>query len=208
MSNANPTSAELLAHFQAQVAESLETLKAFASDVALHQRVVDAAELICAQYEKGGSLFVAGNGGSAADAQHLVAELVSKLNKDRTPIRAFALTVDTSILTAIGNDYGYKHTFSRQVRGLMRANDVLLAITTSGNSENILEAVAACKEVGAKCILLSAGSGGKAAGLCDLELLAPTRKTPRTQELHLVLYHNLCELIEKRLVGKGLCKYL
>ena len=166
-----------------------------------------AAELICRSYQAGGSLFVAGNGGSAADAQHLVAELVARVSRDRTPIRAFALTVDSSILTAIGNDYGYEEVFSRQVLGLMRPNDVLLAITTSGKSPNILAALKACRALGAKSVLLSARDGGAAAPLADLTILAPGQRTDQIQECHQVIYHTLCGLIEADLVRLGLCSY-
>ncbi len=171
-------------------------------------QLVTAAEMVVQAYVGGGCLFAAGNGGSAADAQHLVAEMVSKLQKDRTPIRAFAMTVDTSILTAIGNDYGYDLLFHRQVRGLMSKKDIFLAITTSGKSPNILKALEACKEVGCKSILLTGGDGGPAKKLADHTILAPGSFTAAIQENHLVIYHLLCYLIEKGLVAKDLCRYL
>lgn len=171
------------------------------------ESLVQAASMIIAAYREGGALFVAGNGGSAADAQHLVAELVCRLRRDRSPIRAFALTVDSSILTAMGNDYGFDHLFSRQVRGLMRPQDILLAITTSGNSPNILEALRACRTLGAKSILLSGESGGKGRAEADHALLVPSTLTANIQEGHMALYHTLCALVEQGLVAAGLCQY-
>lgn len=187
---------------------SAENAAALASSQTVTEQLAQAAQMICDAYKNGGCLFVAGNGGSAADAQHLVAELVSKLSKDRTPIRAFAMTVDTSILTAIGNDYGYDKSFSRQVLGLMKPNDIFLAITTSGNSQNILAALKACKDVGAKSVLLSGKEGGSAKALADHSIIAPGVDTGRIQESHLTIYHTLCGLIEHDLVQAGLCHYV
>jgi D-sedoheptulose 7-phosphate isomerase len=170
-------------------------------------QLIVASNEITQAYKNGGCLHVAGNGGSAADSQHLVAELVSKLYKDRTPIKAFALTVDTSILTAIGNDYGYEFVFERQVRAGMSSNDVFLGITTSGNSRNILAALKACKEIGARSIVLTGPSGGECKGLADILINTPGTRTDKIQENHLVVYHTLCELIEKDLVELGLCNY-
>ncbi|MGZ3796651.1 MAG: D-sedoheptulose-7-phosphate isomerase, partial [Pseudobdellovibrionaceae bacterium] len=168
-----------------------------------------AMETIVGSYKKGGCMYIAGNGGSAADAQHISAELVGKLAQDRTPIRAFALTVDTSFLTAVGNDYGYDHIFSRQVMGLMKPEDTFLAITTSGNSSNIITALEACRKVGAKSILLSGKGGGKikAMNLADHYLIAPGSSTANIQEAHITIYHTLCFMIEKALIEAGLVKY-
>ncbi len=188
--------------------KSAENLKLLATSEELIASLTHASEIIAQAYKNDGALFVCGNGGSAADSQHLVAELVSKLSKDRTPIRAFALTVDTSILTAIGNDYGYDFSFHRQVKGLMRKQDVLLTITTSGQSPNILRALEACREVGAKSILLTGRDGGKAKALADHSIIAPGQITAHIQEAHLVIYHTLCFLIEKALIKLGLCHYL
>ena len=188
-------------------AESAKNLGVLAADEKLITSLIQVSALIAEAYSMGGCLFVIGNGGSAADAQHLVAELISKLSKDRNPIKAFALTVDTSILTAIGNDYGYEKVFSRQVRGVMSKNDILLAITTSGNSPNILEALTACKEIGATSILLSGKEGGKAVRFADHSLLAPGAHTAAIQESHLVMYHMLCALIESDLAERGIVKF-
>lgn len=181
------------------LAQSEEVLNSFAG----------AINTIVESYKKGGCMYIAGNGGSAADAQHISAELVGKLSRDRTPIRAFALTVDTSYLTAVGNDYGYDHIFSRQVMGLMKPEDTLLAITTSGNSSNIVTALEACRKIGAKSILLSGKDGGKvkAQDLADHYILAPGSNTANIQEAHIVTYHTLCFMIEKALVEAGLVQY-
>lgn len=193
---------------QEHILASSKNLSALASNTDLHSTLLRAVDEIATAYRNGGCLFAIGNGGSAADAQHLVAELVSKLNKDRTPIKAFALTTDTSILTAIGNDYGYEKVFSRQVRSNMTSKDVLLAITTSGNSPNVMLALEAAKEVGCKTILLTGPSGGKCKSMADFSILANGSHTAQIQESHLVLYHLLCYLIERKLVDLGLCKYL
>ncbi|KUJ00645.1 D-sedoheptulose-7-phosphate isomerase [Vibrio sp. MEBiC08052] len=147
-------------------------------------------------YKNGGRLYIAGNGGSAADAQHLAAEFVSKLACDRAPLPAEALTVDSSILTAIGNDYGYEHTFSRQLLGKATEKDIFLGITTSGNSENILNALSACKSRHIPSLLFTGHDGGKAKELADYCIIAPGITTATIQELHIVLAHSLCECVE------------
>jgi D-sedoheptulose 7-phosphate isomerase len=192
---------------QKTMGDSLDIFVRMRESNQLKIQIIDATEALLEQYKKGGCLYVAGNGGSAADAQHMVAELVSKLHKDRTPIKAFALTVDTSILTAIGNDYGYEHSFSRQVAACVSEKDVFLAITTSGNSPNILKAMEQAKTIGAKVILLSGDTGGKAKALADVSILAPSSVTPLIQQCHLVIYHLLCECLEKGLIDLGKIKY-
>lgn len=191
--------------------------KAFTDSAANYARVADssayqesvtqALNIILDSYKKGGGLFVCGNGGSAADAQHFVAELVVKLSKNRTAIKAFALSVDTSILTAAGNDFGYETIFSRQVEANMNKNDVLFAITTSGNSPNVLEALKVCKSIGAKSILFTGHNGGKGKDLADHTIIAPGENTAQIQEAHLLTYHTLCYLIELGLVEAGLVQY-
>jgi D-sedoheptulose 7-phosphate isomerase len=188
--------------------QSLLSMQRLALSPIVWDQVIAASEVIKNSYLNQGSLFVAGNGGSAADAQHLVAELVSKLSKDRTPIRAFALTVDTSILSAVGNDYGYEFVFSRQVEGLMRPNDIFLGLTTSGNSKNILRALEKCKELGITSIVMTGATGGKTKGLADYLITVPSEETQLIQEGHSALYHGLCQLIEEDLVEAGLCKYV
>lgn len=189
--------------------EALVNIQKYKSDTALLEKFDQITEMLVECFKKGGTLFVAGNGGSAADAQHLVAELVVKLNKDRDPIRAVALTVDTSILTAAGNDYSYDDIFSRQVEALACAGDVFLGITTSGNSPNILKSFVMAKKNGAKSILLSGKDGGKAVkeNMADINYVVPGPNTARIQECHAIFYHTLCYAVEKKLVDSGAIKY-
>ncbi len=152
-------------------------------------KVVDA-------YRSGGRLFIAGNGGSAADAQHLAAEFVCRLGRDRAALPAEALTVDSSTLTAIGNDYGYDKIFQRQVEGKMRSGDLFLGITTSGNSPNIVQALERCRELGFVSILFAGRDGGAAAALADYTILAQGHDTRVIQEQHIVFAHALCACVE------------
>lgn len=192
-----------------EIKQASENLKAFQDANSLHQAFEQTMNLLVDTYKKGGGLFVAGNGGSAADAQHFVAELVVKLSKDRDPIKAFALTVDTSIITATGNDFSYEDIFSRQVEALMGPNDVFMGITTSGNSPNILKCFHMCKKIGAKSILLSGKDGGKAVkeNLADISLIAPGPNTARIQEVHEILYHTICLALEKKLIEDKVISY-
>lgn len=140
-----------------------------------------------------------GNGGSAADSQHLAAELEGRFLIDRRPFAAVALTTNTSSLTAIGNDFGFDTVFERQVRGLGRANDALFAISTSGNSANVLRALQAAREIGLVTIGLTGSTGGKMAPLCDLALRIPSPSTPRIQEMHILAGHIVCDIVERAL---------
>ena len=149
------------------------------------------------RYRNGGRLYIAGNGGSAADAQHLAAEFVSKLTRDRAPLAAEALTVDTSILTAIGNDYGYDQVFSRQIAGKMTNKDIFLGITTSGQSTNILNALEICRQMGIPTIVFSGRDGGEAKAKADYCIVPPGEMTSTIQEIHIVLAHTLCECVER-----------
>ena len=192
-----------------EITEASENLKVLLDSQALHAEFEKMMNLLVDTYKNGGALFVAGNGGSAADAQHFVAELVVKLKQDRSPIKAFALTVDTSVLTAIGNDFSYDDIFSRQVEGLMTSRDVFMGITTSGNSPNILKSFMMCKKIGAKSILLSGKDGGKAVkeNMADVNIIAPGPNTARIQEVHEILYHTICLVLEKRLVEEKIISY-
>lgn len=156
-----------------------------------------AADAVVAAYKNGGRLYIAGNGGSAADAQHLAAEFVSKLARDRDPLPAEALTVDSSILTAIGNDYGYDEVFARQIAGKMSDKDIFLGITTSGNSRNIIRALEVCKGLGIKSVVFSGHDGGKVRELADVCVIATGSETATIQEVHIVLAHSLCECVEE-----------
>ena len=155
--------------------------------------------LVIDSYKNGGRLYIAGNGGSAADAQHLAAEFVSKLAKERGPLPAEALTTDSSIITAIGNDYGFNKIFSRQLLGKAKSEDIFLAISTSGQSPNILEALKECKSIGVKSILFTGRDGGQAKELADYCLTVPGALTSTIQELHILLAHSLCQCVEAAL---------
>ena len=188
---------ELIRHFN----ELLSVHEAMATDGNLVSNLNKVCALCITAYRSGGKILVAGNGGSAADAQHFAGELVSRFYFDRPPLAAVALTTDSSILTAIGNDYGYEDVFARQVQAHGRAGDVFIAISTSGNSPNILKAIEAAKELGLVVIGLTGRNGGKMKGLCDVCLCAPSDSTPRIQECHLVIEHILCACIEESLFG-------
>ena len=176
--------------------EHLEVAKALR---ALSLDISEAVDMICKSLSAGGQLLVAGNGGSAADAQHIAAELTGRFFRDRKPLRALALHGNTSALTAIGNDYGYEHVFARELYAHARPGDVLMAISTSGNSRNILCAIEAARETSASVIGLTGGSGGKMRDVCDLCLCVPSTSTPRIQEMHITIGHAICELLEERL---------
>jgi len=160
-----------------------------------------ATEAVVQRYRAGGRLYIAGNGGSAADAQHLAAEFISKLARDRAPLPAEALTTDSSILTAIGNDYGYDQVFARQIEGKATPKDAFLAITTSGVSPNILRALEQCRRQGVLSVLFTGRDGGPAKALADHCIVAPGPNTNRIQEVHIVLAHSLCESVERAMFG-------
>ncbi len=154
------------------------------------------AQVVRAALAAGKKVFFCGNGGSAADSQHLAAEFVGRFQKEREGLPAVALTVDTSILTAVANDYGYERIFARQVEALGRTGDVLVAISTSGNSANVLRAVEVAKARGMYCVGMTAAGGGRLATLCDECIAVPAQNTARAQEMHILLGHILCELVE------------
>jgi len=158
-----------------------------------------AVDTVIARYRAGGRLYIAGNGGSAADAQHLAAEFVSKLARDRAPLPAESLTTDTSILTAIGNDYGFDQVFARQLAGKATGKDVFLGISTSGESPNILQALEQCRRMDIPSIVFTGRNGGRARELADFCLIAPGSATSTIQELHIVMAHTLCECVEAAL---------
>jgi D-sedoheptulose 7-phosphate isomerase len=186
-------------HFHLAADDLVDGLAYLKSDDVLLQGL-DAIVGCCTNaYQANGKILIAGNGGSAADAQHFAGELVSRFYFDRPPLAAIALTTDSSILTAIGNDYGYEDVFARQVQALGRSGDVFIAISTSGNSPNILKAIVAAKSIGLVVIGLTGRSGGKMKALCDICLCAPSDSTPRIQEFHLVIEHSLCACIEEQL---------
>jgi D-sedoheptulose 7-phosphate isomerase len=160
-------------------------------------RIEAVSAVFIEAFRQGNKVLVMGNGGSAADAQHLAAELVGRFLHDRPSLPAIALTTDTSILTAVGNDYGYDAVFSRQVEGLAKVGDVAVGISTSGNSRNVLTAMEQAKALGCRTVSLGGGDGGALAGLTDHALVVPSRSTPRIQEGHILIIHTLCDLVEQ-----------
>jgi len=181
---------------------SCETLSRAAEDAGLRAAIHAIADVITKAFRAGNKLLIAGNGGSAADAQHIAGEFLSRLNFDRNPLPAIALTTDTSVLTAIGNDYGFEKAFERQVRGLGKTGDIFIAISTSGRSPNIVAALKAAREGG----LVTVGFTGTAANgtmqpLCDHCLAAPSPETPLIQQIHIVAAHAICGLVELDLFG-------
>lgn len=159
-------------------------------------RIQRAAEMITESLRGGGKIHFCGNGGSAADAQHLAAELSGRFYFDRPPLNAEALHCNTSYLTAVGNDYGYDLIFSRLLRGTAKAGDVIVGISTSGNSKNILNAFEVAKEMGVKIIAMTGETGGAMKDYADILLNVPSKDTPRIQESHIMLGHIICELVE------------
>ncbi|MEW6618073.1 MAG: D-sedoheptulose 7-phosphate isomerase [bacterium] len=163
------------------------------------KQIVVAAQLIIEAYQKGGKVLLMGNGGSAADAQHIAGELVGRFKKERKALPAIALTTDTSILTAIGNDYNFDEIFRRQVEALAQQGDIVIGITTSGTSPNVLLGIEKANEIGAKTIGLSGRDGGKLRQIANLCLIVPSNNTPRIQEAHITIGHIICDLVEETL---------
>ena len=181
------------------IEKSIAAKQLIISNKELLQRMDDAIAICVESLNQGGKIWFAGNGGSAADAQHLAAELSGRFYLDRKSIPAEALHVNTSFMTAVANDYGYDQVFARLLEGCASKGDVLVAISTSGNSANIIEAVKTAKAMGVGVIALTGATGGKLAGQCDVLLNVPTTDTPRIQESHILIGHILCENIEKEL---------
>lgn len=183
----------------AEFEKALANFHTMSQDAVLAENLRQAVLLCCEALNNGGKLMFAGNGGSAADAQHWAGELVSRFYYDRLGLAAVALTTDSSILTAIGNDYGYDYVFARQIEALGKAGDIFIAISTSGNSPNIVRAAEAARERGVRIIGFTGQTGGKLAGLCDICFCIPSNETPRIQEGHEFIGHMLCALIEARI---------
>jgi D-sedoheptulose 7-phosphate isomerase len=171
-----------------EAVRSLETVK---------NEIQKCAEKIVETVKNGGTIFLMGNGGSAADAQHIAAEFTGRFVKEREPLAAIALTTDTSALTAIANDYGYNQVFVRQIKALVRPGDLVIGISTSGNSEGINFALKAAREKGAFCMGLTGRDGGKMVSLCDASIVVPVHVTARIQECHILIGHILCEAAEE-----------
>lgn len=169
------------------------------TQISIKKSLEKATDLISKSLKSGGTIFWCGNGGSAADSQHIAAEFVGRFNKDRKPLRSIALTTDTSILTCISNDYSYEEIFSRQLEALGRRGDILVAISTSGNSENIKKVLVMAKKMKIKSICLLGKNGGKCKNFADITLIIPSQITARIQEMHIFIEHLLCELVEQKL---------
>ena len=182
---------------------SRDTLQAAIDDAEFVAAIRDIAEVTANAIGNGCKLLLAGNGGSAADAQHLAGEMLSRLNYDRAPAAALALTTDTSVLTAIGNDYGYDRLFERQILGLGRAGDVFIAISTSGRSPNILRALEVARERRIITVGFTGRTGGEMPLRCDLCLRAPSDSTPLIQQVHITAGHIICGLVEERLFPRN-----
>ena len=181
--------------------DSCDVLERAAQDAELRRSLAAIADRITRAFRAGGKVLLAGNGGSAADAQHIAAEFLSRFKLDRSPLPAIALTTDSSVLTAIGNDYGFADVFERQVRGLGRAGDVFIGLSTSGRSENVLTALRAARELGLVTVGFTGGSGGGMRSLCDFICAAPSDDTALIQQVHLVAAHVVCLLVEHDLFG-------
>ncbi len=190
---------EALARLRANVAASIVAKQRLLVDADALASFSGAVSTVVARYRLGGRLYVAGNGGSAADAQHLAAEFVSRLARDRAPLPAEALTTDSSILTAIGNDYGFERVFERQLAAKATSRDVFLGITTSGESPNVLRALEHCRVAGLPSVVFAGRGGGRARALADHCVVVPGPTTATVQELHIVLAHTLCECVEAAL---------
>jgi len=191
-------SARIAAHFEESARLKL------AAAAALTEPVARASRVFAQSLKAGGKALACGNGGSAADAQHFAAELVNRFERERPPLAAVALTTDTSTLTSIANDYAWQQVFSKQVRAIGRRGDVLLAISTSGNSANVLEAVQVARELGVQVVALTGAGGGKIAaalGAGDVSVCVPHKVTARIQEVHLLVLHCLCDAIDHQLFG-------
>ncbi|MDX9966952.1 MAG: D-sedoheptulose 7-phosphate isomerase [Sulfuricurvum sp.] len=186
-----------------QIADSAATKQAILENDELVERLVSVAQACVDVYKNGKKILIAGNGGSAADAQHFAAELVGRYGFDRPSLPSIALTTDSSNLTAIGNDYGYEYVFSRQLEGLAQEGDLFIGISTSGNSQNVINAFESAKQRGVTTVALVGRDGGKMAAMADFAIVIPSNATPRIQESHLLIEHMICDIIEKEMFGGG-----
>lgn len=186
-----------------QIKKSYETKQAIYENEGLLNKIEEVSKLCVDVYRASKKTILAGNGGSAADAQHIAAELVGRYGFDRPSIPSLALTTDTSCLTAIGNDYGYDKVFSRQLEGMGQSGDIFIGISTSGNSKNIINAFEVAKQKGIKTVALVGRDGGEMAKMADIALIIPSESTPRIQESHILIGHIICDIIEKEIFGDG-----
>ena len=186
-----------------QIAASAATKEKILADEKLLKIIEDVATACVNVYKNSKKTMIAGNGGSAADAQHIAAELVGRYGFDRPSLPSLALTTDTSNLTAIGNDYGYDKVFSRQLEGMGQEGDLFIGISTSGNSQNVINAFLSAKEKGIISVALVGRDGGKMAEMADYAIIIPSNDTPRIQESHILIGHIICDVIEKEIFGDG-----
>jgi D-sedoheptulose 7-phosphate isomerase len=185
------------------IKDSIRVKELILADAGLMKKIGEASEMMVGCYRNGGRVFFAGNGGSAADAQHLACELVSKFFMEREGLPAEALNCNTSILTAVGNDYSYNRVFARQIEANGKKGDVFVGMSTSGNSGNIIETIASCRKKGITAIGMTGEGGGKMAALCDILIAVPSKITPRIQEAHITIGHIVCEIIEFEMFGSA-----
>lgn len=185
-----------------QLNDAYQIKKQLSESEEIQRALSDISKVVIAAYERGNKTLIAGNGGSAADAQHIAGEFVSRFYFDRPALASIALTTDTSILTAIGNDYGYEKVFSRQIQANGVKGDVFICISTSGNSRNIIEAILAAKEKGLITVGLTGQMGGKMKELCDHIICIPSDETPRIQEGHILIGHIVCAVVEEALFSR------
>ena len=182
-----------------QLRETADTLRVMSKDASLHAAIGAVAAACIAALRQGNKILLAGNGGSASDAQHLAGELISRFHYDRPGLPAFSLSTDTSVLTAIGNDYGYENLFARQLEAVGNAGDVFIGISTSGRSPNIVKALQVARAKGVLTVGLTGHGGGQMPALCDHCLRVPSDSTPRIQEGHIAIGHTICMLIEQQI---------
>lgn len=190
-------------YIKKQIKDSYETKIKLMNDESIIQTIQQVAEITIEAYKKGNKTLIAGNGGSAADAQHMAGEFVSRFYFDRPGLASVALTTDTSILTAIGNDYGYERIFARQIQANGNLGDIFFGISTSGNSPNIVAAIEECKQKGIVTVGLVGEKSCKMDEICDYIIKVPSSETPRIQESHLLIEHMICALVEEAIFGKG-----
>ncbi|WP_281366723.1 D-sedoheptulose-7-phosphate isomerase [Paenibacillus plantarum] len=191
------------AYISSEIIRAMEIKRAIAKDRVLLHLIEQAARKMIEVYRNGNKIMLGGNGGSAADAQHIAGEFVSRFYFDRPGLPCIALTTDTSILTAIGNDYGYEQLFARQIQANGQSGDLFIGISTSGNSPNVIRGLEMCRAKGITTIGLTGESGGRLADLCDICIRIPSQETPRIQEAHILIGHILCAIVEESIFGKG-----
>lgn len=197
--NYSPTADSAISNINRIIGDSISVKQQILFDMEIRGRIVSAIELLTKVFQNGGKVFFCGNGGSAADAQHLAAEFSGRFYKDRDPLPAEALHSNTSYLTAVANDYGYEYVFSRLLKGAASGGDVVVGLSTSGNSRNVIEAFKQAKEMGVSSIALTGMNGALMGEIADILINVPSTDTPRIQESHILIGHIICEVVEANL---------